>query len=153
SNASAASRTATTPWAASAPPTNRPGSTPAAGSDHSLLYPCRSAWIGVIRGRASVTRDRAVGLFGPGIDAALDVVDLAEAELAEVSGHLGAAAAVVAEKGERRVLRQGFEFGRAVVQGGMRGRDLGHGAFLRRAHVDQADVAGGGARLRFGGRK
>src|SRR5690606_2642869 len=128
------SRTATTRSGARAPLTNRPGWTPAAGSSR------------------SVARDRAVHVLGPGVDAALHVVDLAEAELAEVLGRLCAAVAVVAEEGERGVVRQRLERPRALVEGGVGHGHGGQRALLRRAHVHQAQLAGGGAGLGLGGR-
>src|SRR6476659_1871601 len=63
---------------------------------------------------ASVLADRRIGVR-PCVDAAIDVVDLGEAELAEVFGGLPAATAAVAEEGERRVLRQCLEARQVVA--------------------------------------
>src|SRR3546814_8015700 len=63
----------------------------------------------------SVLRDRRIHVR-PGVDAAGDVVDLGEAEMAEMLGDLGAACAVVAEERQRGAIGQRFAIGGTVVE-------------------------------------
>src|SRR5690606_4198827 len=132
SGRSAASRTATPRSAAKPRPRNRRGSTPAGVGD------CRS---GASAAPTSIFRDRRV-VVGPGVYAAGDVVDLGEAELAEVLGGAGAAAAAMAQDRQRGVLGQRLERAGAVVERLERARDRGLRALVQWTDVDDGDFAG-----------
>src|SRR5690606_21076424 len=107
-------------WAASTRRTSRPGWTQAAGS--------RAAR------DSSISGNGRVHVLGPGVDAAFHVVELAETELPEMLRRLRAAVAVVADEGQRRVLRKRLERARTVVERRVRHGNGGQRTFLRRTH-------------------
>src|SRR5688572_30077571 len=89
----------------------------------------------------SVPRHVRINLIRPRLDSTSDVVDLAETKLAEMFRRLLAAAAVMAQEGQRCVLCQCFERREAIVEGGEFGIDRSQRAFLARSHVDHAQRA------------
>src|SRR5262249_11590913 len=90
-----------------------------------------------------VAGHRGIDLLRPGVDAADQVVDVAETEAAEVLGRLLAASAVVAMEDEQRVLRQALElrshFGIEEPRGGdAPDRRLRPGARVEEVHPGPA---------------
>src|SRR5688500_644148 len=107
-----------------------------------ISLPPRPVEAGLIfrSGVRSVLRNRRIHVR-PRIDPADDVVDLAEPHLPEVLCRLLAAAAVVAEEGERRALVHRFERRQPVIEGFERRLHRRQRALLPRAHVDQGEAA------------
>src|SRR5690606_26031831 len=99
-------------------------------------------------------RNGRVDVLRPGVDAADDVEHLGEAARAEAFGGLCAAAAVVAEEGQRQVVRLGQGlFEAAVLEHRIGQCDGGQFALDQRAHVDDGEAAVAYAGRGFGGGK